>query len=38
MREMQFLHDCNSKHIVSYYGAFMQGDDISICMEYMEVG
>ncbi|KAI8369292.1 kinase-like domain-containing protein [Radiomyces spectabilis] len=38
MREMQFLHDCNSEHIVSFYGAFMSGDDISICMEYMDVG
>ncbi|KAF7729205.1 MAP kinase kinase (MEK) [Apophysomyces ossiformis] len=38
MREMQFLHDCNSKHIVSFYGAFMNDGDISICMEYMDVG
>jgi serine/threonine protein kinase len=38
MRELQFMHDCNSKHIVSFYGAFMNGGDISICMEYMDVG
>ncbi|KAL0074154.1 kinase-like domain-containing protein [Phycomyces blakesleeanus] len=38
MREMQFLHDCNSEHIVSFYGAFMNGGDISMCMEYMDVG
>lgn len=38
MREMQFLHDCNSQHIVSFYGAFLTGGDISMCMEYMDVG
>lgn len=38
MRELQFMHDCNSKHIVSFYGAFMNGGDISICMEHMDVG
>ncbi|KAL1936115.1 hypothetical protein VTP01DRAFT_249 [Rhizomucor pusillus] len=38
MRELQFMHDCNSKHIVSFYGAFMNGGDISICMEYMDIG
>ncbi|KAG0165254.1 MAP kinase kinase (MEK) [Apophysomyces sp. BC1034] len=38
MREMQFLHDCNSEHIVSFYGAFMNDGDISMCMEYMDVG
>ncbi|KAI9280128.1 kinase-like domain-containing protein [Sporodiniella umbellata] len=38
MREMQFLHDCNSEHIVSFYGAFLSGGDISMCMEYMDVG
>ncbi|KAI9299949.1 kinase-like domain-containing protein [Cunninghamella echinulata] len=38
MRELQFMHDCNSKHIVSFYGAFMSGSDISICMEFMEIG
>ncbi|KAI8342846.1 kinase-like domain-containing protein [Chlamydoabsidia padenii] len=38
MRELQFMHDCNSKHIVSFYGAFMNEGDISICMEFMEVG
>lgn len=38
MREMQFMHDCNSKHIVSFYGAYMNGGDIAICMEYMDVG
>ncbi|ORX60329.1 kinase-like protein [Hesseltinella vesiculosa] len=38
IRELQFMHDCNSKHIVSFYGAYNNGVDISICMEYMEAG
>ncbi|KAI8071333.1 kinase-like domain-containing protein [Gongronella butleri] len=38
IRELQFMHECNSKHIVSFYGAFTNGVDISICMEYMEAG
>ncbi|KAJ2962321.1 hypothetical protein NQZ79_g2569 [Umbelopsis isabellina] len=38
MREMQYMHDCDSKHIVSFYGAFMNDGDISMCMEYMDVG
>ncbi|OZJ02350.1 hypothetical protein BZG36_04378 [Bifiguratus adelaidae] len=38
MRELQFAHDCNSEHIVSFYGAFTTEGDINICMEYMDVG
>ncbi|KAK9765661.1 MAP kinase kinase (MEK) [Basidiobolus ranarum] len=40
IRELQILHDCNSPHIVSFYGAFMHENDvkISICMEYMDMG
>ncbi|KAI9027118.1 kinase-like domain-containing protein [Phycomyces nitens] len=38
IRELRFMQDCNSRHIVSFYGAFMNGGDISICMEYMDVG
>ncbi|KAH8556489.1 kinase-like domain-containing protein [Umbelopsis sp. PMI_123] len=38
MREMQYMHDCDSKHIVSFYGAFMNDGDISMCMEYMDIG
>ncbi|KAI9287109.1 kinase-like domain-containing protein [Umbelopsis sp. AD052] len=38
MREMQYMHDCDSKHIVSFYGAFMNEGDISMCMEYMDIG
>lgn len=30
------LHCCNSPYIVGYYGAFMDNNDISICMEFMD--
>ncbi|ORX78228.1 kinase-like protein [Basidiobolus meristosporus CBS 931.73] len=40
IRELQILHDCNSLYIVSFYGAFMDENDmkISICMEYIDKG
>ncbi|KTW25873.1 hypothetical protein T552_03147 [Pneumocystis carinii B80] len=38
LRELQIMHDCNSPYIVSFYGAFMNGNDINICMEYMDCG
>ncbi|CAG8446850.1 13736_t:CDS:2, partial [Dentiscutata heterogama] len=37
-RELQVLHDCNSRYIVSFYGAFTSDSGISMCMEYMDVG
>ncbi|KAJ3275615.1 MAP kinase kinase (MEK) [Terramyces sp. JEL0728] len=38
LRELQFLHKCNSPYIVSFYGAFLFEGDISICMEFMNCG
>ena len=38
LRELQLLHDCSSPHIVSFYGAFLNDDTISMCMEFMDVG
>lgn len=38
LRELQFLHDCNSPYIVSFYGAFLSEGDVCVCMEYMDVG
>lgn len=38
LRELQFLHDCNSPYIVSFYGAFLNEADVCVCMEYMDVG
>jgi len=32
---LDVLHKCNSPYIVGFYGAFATGNDISICMEYM---
>ncbi|KAI9840618.1 MAG: MAP kinase kinase (MEK) [Thelocarpon superellum] len=39
VRELQVMHDCNSPHIVSFYGAFMNDSgDVIMCMEYMDCG
>ena len=33
------MHDCNSPHIVSFYGAFLNdAGDVIMCMEYMDCG
>ncbi|KAI8903669.1 kinase-like domain-containing protein [Powellomyces hirtus] len=38
VREIQIMHQCISPYIVSFYGAYLNEGDISICMEYMNVG
>ncbi|XP_027202663.2 dual specificity mitogen-activated protein kinase kinase 1-like [Dermatophagoides pteronyssinus] len=38
LRELKILHDCNSPHIVGFYGAFYSDGEINICMEYMDGG
>lgn len=35
LRELKILHECNSPHIVGFYGAFYAEGEINICMEYM---
>ena len=35
LRELKILHNCNSPHIVGFYGAFYSDGEINICMEYM---
>ena len=35
MRELKVLHECNSPHIVGFFGAFLGDGEINICMEYM---
>lgn len=35
IRELKVLHECNSPHIVGFYGAFYSEGEINICMEYM---
>ncbi|KAI9893930.1 MAG: MAP kinase kinase (MEK) [Vezdaea aestivalis] len=39
VRELHIMHDCNSPHIVSFYGAFLNDSgDVIMCMEYMDCG
>ncbi|KAH0831961.1 kinase-like domain-containing protein [Lanmaoa asiatica] len=38
LRELHIMHDCNSPHIISFYGAFLSDPNICICMEYMDKG
>lgn len=35
IRELKVLHDCNSPHIVGFFGSFLSDGEINICMEYM---
>jgi mitogen-activated protein kinase kinase len=32
------MHDCNSKYIISFYGAYLADPNICICMEFMDKG
>ena len=32
------MHDCHSKYIISFWGAFIADPNICICMEYMDKG
>lgn len=38
LRELQIMHDCRSKYIISFYGAYLADPNICICMEYMDKG
>jgi len=38
LRELQIMHDCHSKYIISFWGAFLADPNICICMEYMDKG
>ncbi|KAG6848774.1 hypothetical protein H0H93_014127 [Arthromyces matolae] len=38
LRELQIMHDCKSKYIISFWGAFLADPNICICMEYMDKG
>jgi len=37
-RELEFLRDLDAPYIVSFYGAYMNAQEINICMEYMDGG
>lgn len=32
------MHDCHSKYIISFFGAFLADPNICICMEFMDKG
>lgn len=36
--ELKVLHECNSRYIILYYGAYHSDGEINICMEYMDGG
>ncbi|KAK9381683.1 kinase-like domain-containing protein [Kockiozyma suomiensis] len=36
VRELHIMHECHSKYIISFYGAFVNGGDVVMCMEYMD--
>ncbi|KAJ3561067.1 hypothetical protein NP233_g10423 [Leucocoprinus birnbaumii] len=38
LRELHIMHDCKSKYIISFYGAFLADPNICICMEFMDRG
>ncbi|KAF8625918.1 hypothetical protein AX17_006644 [Amanita inopinata Kibby_2008] len=38
IRELHIMHDCKSKYIISFWGAFLADPNICICMEYMDKG
>ncbi|KAI9207405.1 kinase-like domain-containing protein [Polychytrium aggregatum] len=38
LRELRILRKCQSPHIVKFFGSFVHEGEISICMEYMDLG
>lgn len=38
MRELQIMQDCNSPYIVGFFGAYINDNDIHVCMEHMDCG
>ncbi|KAJ4482423.1 Pkinase-domain-containing protein [Lentinula aciculospora] len=38
LRELQIMHNCSSRYIVSFYGAYLADPNICICMEFMDRG
>lgn len=38
LRELQIMHDCNNPYIVEFYGAYINDNDIHVCMEHMDCG
>ncbi|EKM75110.1 hypothetical protein AGABI1DRAFT_123361 [Agaricus bisporus var. burnettii JB137-S8] len=38
VRELQIMHECNSRYIIECYGSYLSDPNICICMEYMDRG
>lgn len=38
LRELQIMHECHSKYIISCFGSFLAEPNICICMEFMDKG
>jgi mitogen-activated protein kinase kinase len=38
VRELQIMHECNSRYIIDCYGSYLSDPNICICMEYMDRG
>jgi len=38
LRELHIMHDCHSKYIISFYGAYLADPNICICMEFADKG
>ncbi|KAJ7921927.1 kinase [Mycena leptocephala] len=38
LRELQIMHDCHSKYIISFWGAFLADPNICMCIEFMDKG
>ncbi|KAJ3729310.1 ste7-like protein [Lentinula raphanica] len=36
LRELHIMHECKSRYIVSFYGAYLADPNICICMEFMD--
>jgi mitogen-activated protein kinase kinase len=38
VRELQIMHECDSRYIIECYGSYLSDPNICICMEYMDKG
>lgn len=38
VRELQIMHECNSRFIIECYGSYLADPNISICMQFMDRG
>ncbi|KII90899.1 hypothetical protein PLICRDRAFT_158325 [Plicaturopsis crispa FD-325 SS-3] len=38
LRELKMMHDCHSKYIISFHGAYLADPNICMCIEFMDKG